>query len=131
MVTRLRIGLVLLVGLAAVSVLAETRTSGSTAYSQTPSLKDQVRAIEAGTIVEIRQGRKPKKLRGELGAVSDDGFVVHVPDGDEIVARKLAFEEVTSIQPVDTASPQNASLMRRFVRGLAAVGYVFTLIAEP
>jgi hypothetical protein len=65
--------------------------------SQTQTIKDRAVKIPAGSKVEVRLTNK-EKLKGRVGAVSDDGMVLEYSKAGQTEERKIAFGEVQSLK---------------------------------
>lgn len=71
----------------------------NTAFSQTPSnahIKEQALAIPLGFPVEVRL-LSHETLRGRMGQVSEQGFVLQYVKADQVQEQTLAFTEVKSV----------------------------------
>jgi hypothetical protein len=90
----------LLVLLTILAPAAEARASSAqtpNGAAQKPTFKEQILEIPAGSVVQVKL--KPKgELRGHLGNVTDEGFVVKVAHGNTIEEKKLTFDQVKSIR---------------------------------
>lgn len=64
---------------------------------QKPTLQEKLLEIRPGSRVNVRLKNK-ERLRGQLGEVSNDGFVLKYAQGNEIKERKIGFDEVKSIK---------------------------------
>ena len=62
-----------------------------------PTLQEKVLEIPPGSRVQVRLKNK-EKLRGRLGEVSNEGFVVQYARGNQIEERKIGFDEVKSLK---------------------------------
>jgi hypothetical protein len=67
------------------------------------NVKEQVGAIAPQSFVEVRL-RSKEKVQGRLGEVTDQGFTMKVAQGDKILDRTLAFDEVKSVKVVNAES---------------------------
>jgi hypothetical protein len=96
--------------MSAVSAAAET---GSQNEPQTPSLKEKVLEVPAGSVVQVQLQTKAR-LRGQIGPITDDGFTVKTVNGNSIEDKKVSFAEVKSIKRVGQteASPSQADPVR-------------------
>ena len=65
-----------------------------------PTLREKALAIPPGSMVEIRMKNK-EKLRGRLEGVSNDAVTVKLAKGDKIDQRKIAFDDIKSIKPIE------------------------------
>jgi hypothetical protein len=92
---------------------------------QKATLQEQVLAIPAGSLVEIRLKTK-EKLRGRLVEVSNEAITVKVAKGDKIDERKLAFDELKSIKGVDGGS--KAGKVTLYVLAGVGVGLVILFV---
>ena len=66
-----------------------------------PTIKEQVILIPAGALVEVKLNDK-RKFRGRMGAVNDESFVVQHAMNDKVVAEKIAFADVKSVNPKES-----------------------------
>ena len=64
-----------------------------------PTIREQAIEIEVGTATKVRLQSK-EKLRGRMGTISDEGFVLQVAKGNQIEDRKIAFDEVRSLKKI-------------------------------
>jgi hypothetical protein len=109
------IALVMAVLLAAPNVPAANSPSQA-------KIKEQVLLIKSGSPIEVRllaQG----KLKGRLGLVSDNGFVLDLVKGGKIRTQSISFADVKSIKK-DTSmtpmSPGSKALWMILILGIAA-----------
>ncbi len=65
--------------------------------AQKPTLQEKVLEIPPGSRVQVRLKNK-EKLRGRLGEVSNEGFVLQYARGNQIEERIIGFDEVKSIK---------------------------------
>ena len=86
---------------------------------QKPSLQEKLLEIRPGSRVSVRLKNK-ERLRGQLGEVSNDGFVLKYAEGNEIKERKIGFDEVKSIK-----AKKGGRAGRVVVYVLAGAGVVF------
>ncbi len=61
------------------------------------SIKEQVLMIRPGSAVEIRLTDK-SKLKGRLGAVTDDGFELQALTDEKIATQQVPFDRVQSVK---------------------------------
>jgi hypothetical protein len=66
-----------------------------------PTLRERVLKIPAGAIVVVRL-RNKEKVKGRLGEVTDEAFMVQTAEGNLIEKRSVNFQEVKSIKTVST-----------------------------
>jgi hypothetical protein len=92
---------------------------------QKATLKEQVLAIPAGSLVEIRLKTK-EKLRGRLVEVSNEGITLKVVTGNKIDERKLAFDELKSIKGVEGGS--KAGRVTLYILAGVGVGLVILFV---
>ena len=64
---------------------------------QKPTLQEKLLEIRPGLRVNVRLKNK-ERLRGQLGEVSNEGFVLKYAERNEIKERKIGFDEVKSIK---------------------------------
>jgi len=57
--------------------------------------------IPAGAIVIVRL-RNKEKVKGRLGEVTDEAFMVQTAEGNQIEKRRVSFQEAKSIKAVST-----------------------------
>ena len=110
------LSIVLVVILSANVTYAAKATSAGIPSQATkkPTLQEKVLEIPPGSRVQVRLKNK-EKLRGRLGEVSNEGFVVQYARGNQIEERKTGFDEVKSLKVKGDGS-------KKAVLILAAVG---------
>jgi len=86
-------------GLFAKAETARAVATSQASASQKPTLKEQIIQIPTGAQVEVRLLNK-ERLRGRLGEVSDDGFIIQIAKGNQIETRKVAFSDVKSVKEI-------------------------------
>ena len=91
---------------------------------QRPTLQEQVVEMPPGSLVEVRLKSK-ERVRGRLGEVSNEGFLVKQAKKDKVEDRKIAFGDVKSIKSVGKASAAGRAVL--YV--LAGAGVVFLILA--
>jgi len=62
-----------------------------------PALKEQVILIAAGSVVEVDMKNR-QKIRGRIGAVTDDGFDLQHVRNDKAITQTIRFDEVRKIK---------------------------------
>ena len=85
-------------------------TANSAPASKAQTIKEQAVQIPAGSKVEVRLTNK-EKLKGRLGAVSDEGIVLKSIKADRTEERKITFAEMTSIKAVKGLSKAAIGLL--------------------
>ena len=65
--------------------------------AQKPTLQEKVLDIPPGSRLQVRL-KNNEKLRGWLGEVSNEGFVLQYARGNQIEERIIGFDEVKSIK---------------------------------
>ena len=65
--------------------------------AQKPTLQEKVLDIPPGSRLQVRL-KNNEKLRGWLGEVSNEGFVLQYARGNQIEKRIIGFDEVKSIK---------------------------------
>jgi len=98
------------------------RSSSQSTTTEKPTLKEQVLAIPAGSMVEVCLTSK-QRFRGRLGEVSNDGLIVKYAQGNQIGERKIAYDDVKSIKSVE-----GSQAGRTAVYLLAGAGIVFVVL---
>jgi len=73
--------------------------SPQTGTEKAPTLKERVLAIPPHAMVQVKLRRK-EKIKGRLGEVTNEGFVVQTATGDKIDNQKVSFGEVKSIKAI-------------------------------
>lgn len=94
------VGLVFILLLSGVRSGAANLEESSPAQAETtkkPTIKEQVLQIAVGTPTEVRLQNK-EKLRGRMGTISDEGFVLQVAKGNQIEDRTISFTDVRSLK---------------------------------
>jgi translation initiation factor IF-1 len=84
-------------GLEAGAGMTMVTGSGQASTSHKLTLREKVFEIPPQTMVEVKLKNK-EKVRGRLGEVSNEGFVVRVATGQRIEDRKIAFDDVKSMK---------------------------------
>lgn len=88
------------------------------------STRQQVQAVPAGSLVEVRLYSK-QKFRGRLGEISVDGFVVQTAASNKTGDEKLAFTDVRSFRVVSSHTCRKVLIGVGIGLGIAAlVGYL-------
>jgi hypothetical protein len=78
------------------------KASGAAA-TETPqkrTVQQQVVEIPTGKLVEVRLTDK-SRIRGRIGKISADGFLLTAARGNQVGEQKLAFSDVTSIKEIE------------------------------
>ena len=121
------ISILLVVILCATSTYAANPPGSSASIpaqvAQKPTLQQQVLEIPPGSLVVVRLKNK-EKLRGRLGDVSTEGFILKYAKGNEIQERKVSFDELKSIKSKRGGSKVGTAV----VYILAGVGVTFLLL---
>jgi hypothetical protein len=91
--------------------------------SLTATLKQKVLEIPPQSMVQVKLKTK-EKLRGRLGQVTDEGFVIKVAQGQKIEDRTVAFSDVKAIKAANAGS----HVGRWIVVGVAA-GAIFAVLS--
>ena len=104
---------------------ALTLRDAQTPTTQKANLKERVRAIPTGSLVEVRLKTK-EKLRGRLVEVSNEGITLKVATGNKIDERKLAFDELKSIKGVEGGS--KAGRVTLYILAGVGVGLVILFV---
>jgi len=89
------------------------------------SLKQRVLEIPPQSNVQIRLNNK-EKLRGRLGQVTDEGFVIKIAQKDNTEERTLAFSDVKSIN-VETTGSRTGKVAAWIIIGAIAGVVIFIL----
>lgn len=91
--------------------------------SQKPTLRERLLEIPPGSLVVVRLKNKDK-LRGRLGEVSSEGFILKYAKGNEIEERKVGFDELKSIK----SKRRGSKIGTAVVYVLAGVGVTFLVL---
>ena len=91
--------------------------------AQKPTLQEQVLEIPPGSLVVVRLKNK-EKLRGRLGELSNEGFILKYTKGNEIKERKVSFDELKSIK----SKRGGSKVGKAVVYILAGVGVTFLVV---
>ncbi len=119
------ISILLVVILCATSTYAAKPSASIPAQvAQKPTLQEKVLEIPPGSRVQVRLKNK-EKLRGRLGEVSNEGFVLQYARGNQIEERKISFDEVKSLKVKEGGS--NA-LVWVLVGAAAGLGVFFVVL---
>ncbi|MCL5746264.1 MAG: hypothetical protein M1541_20425 [Acidobacteria bacterium] len=99
---------------------------GQSPSSKRPSLREQVRALDTNSPVEVRF-MDGAKLRGWIGEVSDTGFVLSHEVKRQLTESQVAFNQVRAVKQVHSVKPSHT--VRNVLIGvgvtLAAIGIIF------
>lgn len=79
------------------TVFQMPRAAAPRSLSQEQNLRGRVLKIPVGSVVRV-QLKSKENLRGQLGTVSDEGFIVKSVKGSTIEDRRASFDDVISIQ---------------------------------
>jgi hypothetical protein len=104
-------------------VRAAIASDGSASREQ--RLKERALAIPPGTMVEVKL-RDKQKIRGQMGAVSDEGFTVQTAQGNKIEMKTVRFDQLKSIKKVGHKPPRIATGV---AIGLVGLGILVVVIA--
>lgn len=86
--------------------------------------KERILQIPAQSYVEVRL-RDERKLRGQLGEVTDQGFALQIAQADRIQTVKLSFDDVKSVKvPEHKAN----AVGKAVAYGLAGIGVFFVTL---
>ncbi len=88
-----------------------------------PTLQEKVLEIPLGSRVQVRLKNK-EKLRGRLGEVSKEGFVVQYAKGNQIEERQIGFDEVKSLK----VNKGGTNIVKVLAAVGAGVGVVFLIL---
>lgn len=111
-------------GLAASSEAAGAGLAAQRRIFQKRTIQEQVLEIPAGAVVQVRLTSK-EKLRGRLGEISPQGFVLKHAQGSKIEERSLAFDEVKSIKYVERGMSTGSKIA---LGALAGVGVLYLVL---
>ncbi len=92
--------------------------------AQKPTLQEQVLEIPPGSLVVVRLKNKELKLRGRLGELSNEGFILKYTKWNEIKERKVSFDELKSIK----SKRGGSKVGKAVVYILAGVGVTFLVV---
>jgi len=98
--------------------------SPQTGTEKAPTLKERVLAIPPNAMVQVKL-RSKEKIKGRLGEVTNEGFVVQAATGDKIENQKISFNDVKSIKAI--AGGKGARVASYIIIG-AGVAVVVTLL---
>ena len=79
---------------------AETGVTGAMSQadaSSKPTLKEKILKIPAGSTIEVKLKSK-EKLRGRLGDITNEGFLIKTAHGNQIEEKKIGFDQVKSLK---------------------------------
>ncbi len=92
-----------------------------------PTLHEKVLEIPPGSRVQVRLKSK-EKLRGRLGEVSDEGFVVQYAKGNQIEERTIGFDEVKSLKVKKGGTSTAVWVLAGVVAGIGAL-FLIVIVA--
>jgi len=101
----------------------------ATETSQKRTVQQQVVEIPTGKAVEVRLTDK-SKIRGRIGQVSAEGFLLTAARGSQVGEQKLAFSDVTSVKAIEKEGSGGKSgyLVVGILAGVGAVALVGLII---
>jgi hypothetical protein len=94
---------------------------------QKRTVQQQVVEIPTGKLVEVRLTDK-SRIRGRIGKISAEGFLLTVAKGSQVEEQKLAFPDVTSIKAIEKKDGGKKGLYI-FLGAAIAVGAIFLIAA--
>ena len=96
--------------------------------AQKLTLQEQLIEIRPGSLVVVRLKNK-EKLRGRLGELSNEGFILKYTKSNKIEERKVSFDELKSIKSKRIKSKRGGSKVgTAVVYMLAGVGATFLVL---
>jgi hypothetical protein len=104
-----------------ISARAAEEPGAQAQESRKSQLMQKLLMIPPHTYVEVRLLGK-KKLRGRLGKVADEGFVLHVVQADKIQEVAIRFDDVKSVRILEK---KRTSAGKVVAYGLAGIGAFF------
>ena len=105
------------------------KASGA-AVTETPqkrTVQQQVVEIPTGKLVEVRLADK-SKIRGRIGQISADGFLLTAARGNQVGEQKMAFSDVTSIKAIEKGEGAGKTATYALVGAAAAAATVIIVI---
>jgi len=106
------------------------KKASEAAVTETPqkrTVQQQVVEIPTGKLVEVRLTDK-SKIRGRIGKISADGFLLTAARGSQVTEQKLAFSEVTSIKAIEKGEGAGKTATYALVGAAAAAATVIIVI---
>ena len=97
------------------------------ATSQERTVQQQVVEIPTGKLVEVRLADK-SKIRGRIGQISADGFLLTAARGNQVGEQKMAFSDVTSIKAIEKGEGAGKTATYALVGAAAAAATVIIVI---
>ena len=89
------------------------------------TVQQQVVEIPTGKLVEVRLTDK-SKIRGRIGKISAEGFLLTAAKGNQVGEQKLAFSDVTSIKAIEKEGSGGMGV-QILIGALAAAGVLFLI----
>jgi hypothetical protein len=83
----------------AMILVANLNSAGAAPQGDSKSAKTRLLAIPMGSLVDVRLNDN-EKIRGRMGEVSDEGFVIQAVQGGKVENRKIAFTDMKSIKSI-------------------------------
>ena len=110
-----------------VKLVKKPGAAAVSATSQERTVQQQVVEIPTGNLVEVRLTDK-SRIRGRIGKISEEGFLLTAAKGNQVEEQKLAFSDVTSIKTIEKKDGGKKGLY--ILLGAAiAVGTIFLIAA--
>ena len=76
-------------------LLANLNSAWAASQVDSKSAKTRVLAVPVGPFVDVRLNGN-EKIRGRMGEVSDEGFVIQTVQGGKVENRKIAFTDLVA-----------------------------------
>ena len=102
----------------------------ATETSQKRTVQQQVVEIPTGKAVEVRLTDK-SKIRGRIGQVSAEGFLLTAARGSQVGEQKLVFSDVTSVKAIEKEGSGGKSgyLVVGILAGVGALALIGLVVA--
>jgi hypothetical protein len=98
-----------------------TSTQQSTAAND--AAKSRVLQIRRGSFVEVRLISR-EKLRGRLGELSDESFVLRTVSHNKLMDLQVRYEDLRSVRPVGDPQTRGATFDKNLTRAGRVMGLV-------
>src|SRR4051812_25081474 len=108
----------------AMLLVANFNYAGPAPQVDSKAAKTRVLAIPMGSLVEVHLNNN-EKIRGRMGQVSDEGFVIQTVQGGKAETRKIAFTDMKSLKTIGKSHTTRNILL---VAGISVVVLVIVVL---
>jgi hypothetical protein len=105
---------------------AGARVSPQAGMEKAPTLRERVLAIPPHAMVQVKL-RSKEKIKGRLGEITNEGFIIQTATADRIDNQKISFDNVKSIK-VNEEGGKKGRVAAYIIVG-AGIGAAVTFLA--